>query len=36
LQGPYSGRVLAHAMAGVELPTDEAPMPGAFDPARFG
>jgi D-amino-acid dehydrogenase len=35
LQGPYSGRVLAHAMAGVELPADEAPLPGAFDPARF-
>ena len=36
LQGPYSGRVLAHVMAGVELPSDEAPTPGAFDPARFG
>lgn len=35
LQGPYSARVLAHAMAGVELPVDEAPLAGAFDPARF-
>jgi D-amino-acid dehydrogenase len=35
LQGPYSGRVLAHAMARVALPADEAPRPGAFDPARF-
>ncbi len=36
LQGPYSARVLAHAMAGVALPSGEAPLPGAFDPARFG
>jgi D-amino-acid dehydrogenase len=35
LQGPYSGRALAHAMAGVELPADEALLPVAFDPARF-
>ncbi len=35
LQGPYSARVLAHAMTGVVLPADETPMPGAFDPARF-
>ena len=36
LQGPYSARALAHAMAGVELPADEAPLPEGFDPARFG
>ncbi len=36
LQGPYSARVLAHAMAGVPLPSDEPPLPEAFDPARFG
>jgi D-amino-acid dehydrogenase len=36
LQGPYSARVLAHAMAGVPLPADEPPLPEAFDPARFG
>jgi D-amino-acid dehydrogenase len=35
LQGPYSARVLAHAMAGVSLPADEPPLPDAFDPARF-
>ena len=35
LQGPYSARVLAHDMAGVPLPADEAPLPAAFDPARF-
>jgi D-amino-acid dehydrogenase len=35
LQGPYSARVLAHAIAGVPLPADEAPLPDAFDPARF-
>ena len=29
LQGPYSARVLAHAMAGVAQPTDEAPLPEA-------
>ena len=36
LQGPYTGRVLAHAIAGEPLPGDEVPLPDAFDPARFG
>jgi glycine/D-amino acid oxidase-like deaminating enzyme len=36
LQGPYSGRVLAHAMAGEPLPGDEVPLPDAFAPVRFG
>jgi D-amino-acid dehydrogenase len=36
LQGPYSARVLAHAMVGAELPADEAPLPEEFDPGRFG
>ena len=36
LQGPYSARVLAHAMAGVALPAGEPPLPDEFDPARFG
>jgi D-amino-acid dehydrogenase len=36
LQGPYSARVLAHTMAGVALPSDEVPLPGSFDPGRFG
>ena len=36
LQGPYSARALAHAMAGVAQPADEAPLPGSFDPGRFG
>jgi D-amino-acid dehydrogenase len=36
LQGPYSARVLAHAMAAIPTPVDEAPLPGSFDPARFG
>lgn len=35
LQGPYSARVLAHAIAGVDLLADEVPLPDAFDPARF-
>jgi D-amino-acid dehydrogenase len=35
LQGPYSARVLAHEMADVAQPTDEAPLPGSFDPGRF-
>ena len=35
LQGPYSARVLAHDMAGVAQPADEAPLPGSFDPGRF-
>ena len=30
-----SARVLAHAMAGVALPADEAPLPDSFDPGRF-
>ena len=36
LQGPMSARGLAHDMAGVDLPADEAPLPGTFDPGRFG
>ena len=35
LQGPYSARLLAHAVAGVAPPPDEARLPGHFDPARF-
>ncbi len=35
LHGPYSARLLAHAMAGVPMPVEEAPLPDAFDPARF-
>jgi D-amino-acid dehydrogenase len=35
LQGPMSARALAHDLAGVDLPPDEAPLPGSFDPARF-
>ncbi len=35
LQGPYSARALAHAMTGVALPADEAPLPGSFEPGRF-
>jgi D-amino-acid dehydrogenase len=35
LQGPYSARVLAHDITGTPLPGDEAPLPAAFDPARF-
>ena len=35
LQGPYSARVLAYAMADEDLPADEAPLPGSFDPGRF-
>ena len=34
--GALSARGLAHAMAGVDLPADEAPLPGTFDPGRFG
>jgi D-amino-acid dehydrogenase len=34
LQGPYSGRVLAHAIAGRELPGGEPGAPHAFDPVR--
>jgi hypothetical protein len=36
LQGPYSARLLAHAVAGVGLPEGDVSLPGAFDPARFG
>jgi D-amino-acid dehydrogenase len=36
LQGPYSARVLAHSLAGVDLPSDEVPLPVSFEPARFG
>jgi D-amino-acid dehydrogenase len=35
LQGPFSARVLAHAITGTALPMDEAPLPDSFDPARF-
>jgi D-amino-acid dehydrogenase len=35
LQGPYSGRVLASQIAGLEG-ADEVPLPAAFDPRRFG
>jgi D-amino-acid dehydrogenase len=35
LQGPVSARGLAHDLAGVDLPADEALLPGSFDPARF-
>lgn len=36
LQGPYSARALAHLIAGREMPSAEAPLPGSFDPSRFG
>jgi D-amino-acid dehydrogenase len=36
LQGPFSARALAHAITGVTLPADEAPLPASFDPGRFG
>ena len=35
LQGPYSARLLAHAVAGVAPPEGEAALPSHFDPARF-
>jgi D-amino-acid dehydrogenase len=35
LQGPYSGRVLASAIGGLDV-ADEVPLPAAFDPGRFG
>ncbi len=35
LQGPCSARVLAHAITGTALPTEEAPLPDSFDPGRF-
>jgi hypothetical protein len=31
-----SARGLAYAMAGLDLPADEAPLPATFDPGRFG
>jgi D-amino-acid dehydrogenase len=34
LQGPYSGRVLAHVIADTDLPDGEPGLPKAFDPAR--
>jgi D-amino-acid dehydrogenase len=36
LQGPYSARVMAHAIAGQDVPSNEAPLPRLFEPARFG
>jgi D-amino-acid dehydrogenase len=36
LQGPYSARLLAHAVLGEAVPAGEVPVPDAFDPARFG
>lgn len=36
LQGPYSARVLAHLIAELDMPAAEVPLPGSFDPARFG
>jgi hypothetical protein len=35
LQGPYSARVLAHAMTGLAQPAAEPPPPLSFDPGRF-
>jgi D-amino-acid dehydrogenase len=35
LQGPYSARLLAHAMTGAVPPPDEAPLPAGVDPTRF-
>jgi D-amino-acid dehydrogenase len=35
LQGPFSARLLAHAIAGAVMPSDEPPLPGCLDPARF-
>jgi D-amino-acid dehydrogenase len=35
LQGPYSARLLAHAIGAAALPADEAPLPPGVDPARF-
>jgi len=34
LQGPYSGRLLASVIAGLDAP-DDVPIPTAFDPRRF-
>ena len=36
LQGPYSARLLAHAVIGEGVTAGEVPLPDAFDPARFG
>ncbi len=35
LQGPYSSRLVAHALAGADPPSDEAPLPPGRDPSRF-
>jgi D-amino-acid dehydrogenase len=35
LQGPFSARGLAHVMADIEPPEDEAALPQSFDPGRF-
>ena len=35
LQGPYSSRLLACAITGTGPGTEEPPLPGGFDPARF-
>ncbi len=35
LQGPYSSRLLAEAIAGRAPAPDEPPLPNGFDPARF-
>ncbi len=35
LQGPYSARVLARAIAGSPLSPAEAPLPAGFRPSRF-
>ena len=35
LQGPYSGRVVGHAVTGTPLPTDEPAAPANLDPSRF-
>ena len=35
LQGPYSSRLLAHAITGAAGGADEPPLPGGFDPGRF-
>ncbi len=35
LQGPYSARLMAHAVAGAAPPSDEAPLSRGLDPARF-
>jgi glycine/D-amino acid oxidase-like deaminating enzyme len=35
LQGPYSSRLLAHAITGSAAGADEPPLPDGFDPVRF-